>query len=256
MTANKSAISPEDGPLVVGTVYSPGSLRRALRLKSGEVDVLELRVDHFAGDLNDLQRALPRLKAPLIITVRHPREGGAAELSFGKRAGLYRAFLGHATYMDVELRSMERLSDLCAEAREAGVAVIVSHHAFRQTPSMEKMREARERARRFGADLFKIASHTSTPGDLVRLLTLLGEAQSSLAGMGAPAIFRASPASHRARRTPIPLAVMGMGPLGKTSRLLFAQTGSRLNYGYLDQPQVSGQWEATLLKKRLAELVE
>jgi hypothetical protein len=28
-----------------------------------------------------------------------------------------------------------------------------------------------------------------------------------------------------------------------------------LNYGYLDEPQVSGQWEATLLKQRLAELV-
>jgi hypothetical protein len=29
-----------------------------------------------------------------------------------------------------------------------------------------------------------------------------------------------------------------------------------LNYGYLDEPQVPGQWEATLLKKRVGELVE
>ena len=47
---------------------------------------------------------------------------------------------------------------------------------------------------------------------------------------------------------------MGMGRLGKISRLLLAQAGSVLNYGYLDQPNASGQWEATLLKKRLAEL--
>jgi 3-dehydroquinate dehydratase len=47
---------------------------------------------------------------------------------------------------------------------------------------------------------------------------------------------------------------MGMGRFGKISRLLLAQTGSVLNYGYLDRPNASGQWEAVLLKKRLAEL--
>ncbi len=46
-----------------------------------------------------------------------------------------------------------------------------------------------------------------------------------------------------------------MGPLGKVSRLLFAAAGSVLNYGYLDRPQVAGQWEATVLKQRLRELV-
>jgi len=30
--------------------------------------------------------------------------------------------------------------------------------------------------------------------------------------------------------------------------------GSALNYGYLDEPNAPGQWEATLLKQRLAEL--
>lgn len=47
---------------------------------------------------------------------------------------------------------------------------------------------------------------------------------------------------------------MGMGRFGKISRLLLAQSGSILNYGYLDRPNASGQWEATLLKKRLAEI--
>ena len=47
---------------------------------------------------------------------------------------------------------------------------------------------------------------------------------------------------------------MGMGRFGKVSRLLFAQAGAVLNYGYLDKPNASGQWEATLLKKRIAEL--
>ena len=34
----------------------------------------------------------------------------------------------------------------------------------------------------------------------------------------------------------LPLSVMGMGRFGKISRLLLAQSGSALNYGYLDRP--------------------
>ena len=51
----------------------------------------------------------------------------------------------------------------------------------------------------------------------------------------------------------LPLAVMGMGAFGKVSRLALGKSGSVLNYGYLDKPQVSGQWPAALLKERLRE---
>jgi 3-dehydroquinate dehydratase-1 len=48
---------------------------------------------------------------------------------------------------------------------------------------------------------------------------------------------------------------MGMGPLGKVSRLVLAAAGSRLNYGYLDKPQVPGQWPAPELVRRLEEVL-
>ena len=57
-----------------------------------------------------------------------------------------------------------------------------------------------------------------------------------------------------ANRPPLPLSVMGMGPYGKMSRLLFARVGSVLNYGYLHRPNASGQWEARVLKARVSEL--
>ncbi|HEX8311631.1 MAG TPA: type I 3-dehydroquinate dehydratase [Chthoniobacteraceae bacterium] len=239
----------QSAPLVVGTIYSPGSLRQALRLKPDDVDVLELRIDHFADDPLALERAVPGLSQPRIVTVRHAHEGGAAKLTWQQRAELYRALLPHAAYIDVELRSAERLRDVCNEARAAGVAIIISHHDFRRTPSLEVMRELRDRAASLGADLFKIAAHANAAPDLSRLLALLG-GQKAAHNSHSPG--RRS--SSRTLGTSLPLSVMGMGPLGKISRLLFACTGSRLNYGYLDKPQVSGQWEATLLKKRLAEV--
>ena len=44
------------------------------------------------------------------------------------------------------------------------------------------------------------------------------------------------------------------GQFGKISRLVLAQAGSCLNYGYLGTPNASGQWPARLLKARLREL--
>jgi len=47
--------------------------------------------------------------------------------------------------------------------------------------------------------------------------------------------------------------VMGMGDFGKISRLTLGKSGSVLNYGYLDKPQIAGQWAVALLKERLRE---
>jgi 3-dehydroquinate dehydratase-1 len=83
---------------------------------------------------------------------------------------------------------------------------------------------------RAGADIVKIATHLRGPKDLAALLVLQGA-------------------------TKVPLATMGMGPLGKVSRLVLVAAGSRLNYGYLDKPQVAGQWPALELARRLEEIL-
>lgn len=224
-------------PLVVGTIYSPGSLRRALKLRPGAVDVLELRVDHFADAPDELFRAAQDLLAPLIVTVRHPREGGAGELKAKRRAELYWQFLDLAEYVDVELQSLKSFDVILSFAQSRGAKAIVSDHHFRGTPPLKVLQDRWERARRFSdgqtkADIIKVAARAESPADLARLTSLFDLAKGA------------------------PLSVMGMGSLGKASRLLFARLGSCLNYGYLDQPQVSGQWEATRLKERVGELFE
>ncbi|MCX6967274.1 MAG: type I 3-dehydroquinate dehydratase, partial [Verrucomicrobia bacterium] len=82
-----------------------------------------------------------------------------------------------------------------------------------------------------GADVFKVAAVTHTARDLATLLDFLS-AHSSAAPL---------------------LAVMGMGKFGKVSRVALGKAGSVLNYGYLDKPQVSGQWAVAVLKERLRE---
>ena len=231
MSGTKNSRDLSVRPKVVGAVHSPGALRRALRIRPGEVDFLEIRVDAFAPDPAPLLRALPRLRVPLLITVRHPAEGGAHRLSFPQRRALFAQFLPFAALIDLELRSVEKLASTMADARARGVRVIVSDHHFKTTPPAVQLQHTIRRAHAAGADICKIAALAETPAALARLLALF------------------------AQPPPLPLSVMGMGRFGKISRLLLAQAGSVLNYGYLAEPNASGQWEAVLLQKRLAELL-
>ena len=57
------------------------------------------------------------------------------------------------------------------------------------------------------------------------------------------------------QRNDHPMSMMGMGELAPVSRLLYAQHGSLLNYGYLgDEPTAPGQRRAKLLKEAIQAL--
>jgi 3-dehydroquinate dehydratase-1 len=215
---------------VVGTIHTPSGLREALNLNRNDVDFLELRADAFANSPTKVLAAIPKLKQSLILTVRHPLEGAARWLSLAERLELFRLFLPFATLIDVELRCARQYTSVIREAHSQGTGVILSHHDFVRTPTRKRLHDLAGLAKQLGGDIFKVAATTSSPADLVTLLGFLGDEKR------------------------IPLSVMGMGRLGKVSRLLFSQAGSRLNYGFLDKAQVKGQWPAPLLKKRVAEL--
>ena len=228
-SASKNGRDLQNHCHVVGTIPSPAALRCALGLKPGAVDLFELRVDHFADDPRKLWHAAPRLCAPLIVTVRHPAEGGAGGLSLARRRELYGQFLPAAKFIDLELRSARQLAATVADARARGVKLIVSAHFFKTTPSLARLETLRDRAFAAGADVFKVATLTRTLSEVLTLASLL------------------------ARSPRLPLSVMGMGKFGKLSRPLLACAGSVLNYGFLDAAQVPGQWPAPLLKERLSE---
>lgn len=220
-------------PLVVGTIHSPLALKCALKLKPGSVDILELRVDAFESKPEVLLAALPKLSSPLLLTVRHPSEGGAAKVSTARRRELIGQFLPFADWLDVELRSLILLREEIAVAREKGVRLVVSDHHFRGTPSLSVLKQRFRRAQVCRPDVVKVAATAETPVDLARLFEFYNWSQ---------------------KVRPHQIALMGMGAFGQVSRLLFSAGGSVLNYGFLGEAQVSGQWQAEILRERLNEL--
>jgi 3-dehydroquinate dehydratase-1 len=193
-------------PRVVGVIASRADLERAVRMRRPP-DLFELRLDRLAGMTDEVERTLPKLRRPLIITARDPREGGANKLRLLQRRDLLRRFLNHAYYIDVELRSARALQVLLANAKTKKVRQIVSFHDFKSTPSARILAAKARQARSHGADIFKVATRTDTPMELGRLLEFMTNSRLNLS-----------------------IAVMGIGKLGSISRVLLTRAGSVLIY--------------------------
>ena len=212
-------------PRIVAVIASPADLDRALRGRRPP-DLFELRLDRLVRMDDQLKKLLPKLPGPLIITARHPREGGAGRLSLSQRRKLLARFLGHADYLDVELRSASVLRSLLALAKKKKVRRIISFHNFESTPSPRILTAKARQARSHGADIFKVATRTDTPMELGRLLEFMTSSRLDLA-----------------------LAVMGIGKLGAISRLLLARAGSVLIYASVGAvTDVEGQMSVEQLR--------
>src|SRR5438034_11245723 len=118
---------------IVGVIASHADLDRAMRMRKPP-DLFELRLDCLARIVDQLEHKVSRLRAPLIITARHPQEGGANKLSLRQRRDLLTRFLPHADYVDIELRSASALCSFLAIAKKEKVQRIISFHNFKSTP--------------------------------------------------------------------------------------------------------------------------
>src|ERR1043166_10251734 len=105
---------------VVGVIAARADLDRSLQMRRPP-DIFELRLDRLAGIVDQLENKLPKLRASLIITARHPQEGGANKLSLRQRRDLLTRFLPHADYVDIELRPASALRSVLILAKQKEV---------------------------------------------------------------------------------------------------------------------------------------
>jgi len=112
-------------------------------------DVFELRLDHLIGLLDELEKKVSILRTPLLITARHPSEGGANRLSSQRRRELLLRFLPYARYVDVELRSVKS-SGLCSNKRAEKNSSIISFHNLKETPNVRTLKAKTRAVRAVG----------------------------------------------------------------------------------------------------------
>jgi 3-dehydroquinate dehydratase I len=204
-------------PRVVGVIGSRADFDFAVRIRE-RPDLFELRLDRVVDDVDRLERKLSRLRAPLIVTARHPTEGGANQLSAPQRYDLLARFLSKARYIDVELRSAPVFRSLLRLARKQNVRRIISVHHLKSTPSPGRLRAQARAAKTYGADIFKVATRVDAPAQLKRLIDFV-----------------------TAKDVDVAVSAMGIGKLGAASRVLLACSGSALVYVSIGRSDVEGQ---------------
>jgi len=216
---------------VVGSIGDAGVLATIDPSSAANVcDVVELRLDLF--DVGTRPADWSRLRElPLLMTARREDEGGAKGLEDARRFELLESSLADAAWVDLEVASIPAATELIRRLMDTGIPWVASFHNFERMPDVRQLREKRAAAREAGAAVFKVAAMLLAPADLARL------------------------ADFQCEDHGIAVATMGMGPMAAVSRLLCAQCGSVLNYGYLGTtPTAPGQWSAGEMKSAIARL--
>lgn len=215
-------------PRVVGTLSSFDSLTRFGTIADNACDIAEVRLDVIGTDKDWLPEC-KRIEAngtPVILTIRSAAEGGKSAITDKERKNLYSLGLPHVSAIDVELNSGLADSDLYIQVKTSGKAIIISFHDFAKTPPLVDLLAMVEKAAP-RASVVKVSTFINSPSDIEVLNTLLETGPQA------------------------PLCVIGMGPLGTSTRISFPSSGSCLTYGYLDVSAAPGQLPAATLVNEL-----
>ena len=219
---------PSSNPSVVGSFGDLDSLRSATPVSLAlECDIAEIRLDLFHQEI--LQQG-PALWAhlegfPLLFTARCHAEGSPFELSKETRQALMKSAFPAAALIDIEVASIAEMADLIDEINARRIPWIASFHNFERLPALDELTPRAALAKDAGAAGFKFAARLHG----VEELAILAGLQCHDFGL--------------------PTASMGMGGLAPVSRILCAQHGSVLNYGFIGKTETApGQWPAKLLR--------
>lgn len=179
-------------------------------------DYLEWRRDYFTDDSLEVEKRilsqLKKEKPKLIYTFRDEKEGGVCPTDNAKRSRHIENALasGAVDCVDIELNSSEAfMQAVRKQVSDAGKSLILSHHHFEKTYSVEEMTAIFSKMEVKGADILKLAVTAATKEDVCSLITA---------------------ASAFSSRTDKPMILIAMGAAGKMTRIIPDSFGGGLTY--------------------------
>ena len=206
-----------------------GIIREAKQIAKLPVEMVEWRIDFFAGYGREILDVITELKRvlnekELLVTIRTVAEGGEEN---GFRFDYFetiRKILEQQTadYVDVEAaRDEEEVKALCQKYSNTKTKVIGSYHDFSKTPSVDEIKERLCKAKECGCYAGKLACMPKTREDVDTLLN--------------------ATAAMKEEFPDFPLITMSMGELGKVSRLYGGLYGSFVSFGCVSEASAPGQ---------------
>jgi len=197
-------------------------------------DLVELRVDGLR-DQSGWEKLLP-VKVPVILTNRPEREGGGFKGDENKRIEvLLQGITRGVSCIDIELSTPGSLREqVVSQAKESGVAVLMSHHDFSSTPSIGVLTDMAKRLAVAGCDLAKIVTFAENTEDALRILDFLAQVQDEVT---------------------MPVIAFAMGDAGRITRIAAPVFGSPIVYAAAGKATAPGQFDVATMKRMLNELI-
>ncbi len=167
------------------------------------VEMAEIRLDLTGSSTSDIEEIFAS-GIPLIATCRF--ENTSLET---QKTKLIKAIQSGADFVDIEIEApKEQKTAIIEEARKHNCKVIISYHNFEKTPGLKELYQIADECYNDGADLAKIATMVNQPEDNARLM--------SLYSIGRPVVS------------------LGMGELGKVTRLVSTLLGAEFSFASQD----------------------
>lgn len=205
--------------LRVGTLSSLEGLK-LLNKKQPLADLIEVRYDILRQngvDTDTLRSYLQKRQNPVLLTLRTMREGGSYPWKSRERVLLFLELLPDVDAIDVELQNIPLVREVLSAARRSDRGIVLSAHSISRKLTLGRGERWVEQFRHYRADVYKLAALARTRKDLGVLARLVLD--------------------HPELR----IGAMALGPMAALSRQVLPVLGSRLVYGYLDQPVSKGQ---------------
>ena len=196
------------------------------RAKKEKIDIIELRIDQFSNlEIDYILEHGKKVKEKgfyLLATVRSKKEGGS-DIPDKERFEIFSKIVHFADILDIELTSENINKDVIDLSKGHGKLSLVSYHDFEKTPSEEEIQEIIDRANSLSPDIIKYAFNVKGFEDVGKIMSV----------------------THKNRDKKI--VAIGMGELGKITRVAGYFFGSLISYTFIGKSFAPGQIEASRL---------
>lgn len=208
-------------------------------------DIIELRLDYLEKSPDIVRKKVQEYKkvlsSPLIATIRRAGEGGkwyAFEGTERERKSIFEKVYDLVDAVDIEDDSEIR-NDVLKEAKNNNLASILSYHQFFKIEKNSEIKERLKKMHDTDANILKLAYYCENVEDTFNLLDALLHYNQKF-------------------KDAKPITVIGMGEIGRYTRLVFPMFGACITYGYLKNggPRAPGQLSVQCLRKWLDRFYE
>ncbi len=223
-------ILKKDRPLIALPVDDKNLEETLKTVKEKPVDIIELRIDQF--ERFDIDYILEKVKLvkdygfTLLSTVRSKEEGGA-DLSDEERLKIFQEVIPDSDIVDIELLSENINKEVIEIAKKEGKLSLVSYHDFEKTPSEDEIQSIIDKGASLSADIIKYAFFVKNTEDVGRILSVTYK--------------------NRDKN----LVAIGMGELGKLTRVAGFFFGSLISYTFIGKSFAPGQIDVDKLVEEM-----